>query len=188
MDKTCKQCGLSKKLSEFYLVKKDKPYFNSKCKTCVKWNNVQRYKDCPSYKQKRIERMNENRKNPEFIKKSKERSSSFYKSMKGRAMTLLKSAQRRKDKFQNSQFDLDLNFILSKLESGFCEVTGIKFDFEKHDTYVKNPFAPSIDRIDSSIGYIKSNVRIVIWQFNLMKGEISDNELRFICERVLKNG
>lgn len=40
-----------------------------------------------------------------------------------------------------------------------CAVTGMRFSFEV--IAGKRPFAPSIDRIDSSIGYVKSNCRIV---------------------------
>jgi len=70
--------------------------------------------------------------------------------------------------------------------AGCCEITGIPFDFEPHKIYSKNPYSPSIDRIDSSKGYTKQNVRIVLWQVNLMRGEISDEEIIVICKKFIK--
>lgn len=44
--------------------------------------------------------------------------------------------------------------------AGHCEVTGIEFDFD-YQPGKNRPFAPSLDRIDSALGYVVGNVRLV---------------------------
>lgn len=111
----------------------------------------------------------------------KGRSSKFYSSVKGRTLTLLKSAKRR-----DINSELDFDYLYNKLLKNKCEVTGILFDLNKNNKWKKNPYSPSIDRINNKIGYTKENTRIVIWQYNLMKGELTDSELLDIC-KILTN-
>ena len=184
--KKCEECNKEKDLSKFYKygTRKDGTirYYN-KCKDCVLAHNRKMYNENEEYRNNQkinSKKLRDN--NPDYRERNKNRGEAFYASVKGRAMNLFKSAQRRADKFED--FDLDLDFILSKVQQGHCEVTGIKFDFDKSSNYNKNPYAPSIDRIDSKIGYIKSNVRIVIWQYNLMKGELLDAELFSLCKLI----
>lgn len=106
-----------------------------------------------------------------------------YASMSGRANELFQGAKRRQRK--DSSFDLDVAFIIDKLEKGVCEVTGLTFNYDKPSGESTNKFSPSIDRIDSSVGYIKSNVRVVIWWYNLMKNDSTDSELLEICQAVV---
>lgn len=97
---------------------------------------------------------------------------------------MLKTATRRSAKF-DKETDLDIDFILNLLENNSCAVTGLPFDYSSTSDTKCNPFAPSIDRIDSNQGYLKSNVRLVIWQYNLMKGEMSDEDVYLICKEVV---
>ena len=70
-------------------------------------------------------------------------------------------------------FDLDTKDILSRVRAGRCEATGLAFhlDFsnETEAQYSRNPFMPSLDRIDSRRGYTKDNVQVVCLGWNLMK-------------------
>lgn len=180
----CSNCGRHLEDENFYLIEPGRR--NKKCKDCVKLRNRELYESNPEYSVKRKERYLKSRENNEFIEAAKVRSANHYNSIEGRAMSLYKSAKRRADNYEEA-IDFDESFILEKLKFGKCEVTGIAFDFNSPTSTAKNPYSPSIDRIDSSVGYIKENVRIVIWQYNLMKGEISDSELLKICEIIVND-
>ncbi len=47
-------------------------------------------------------------------------------------------------------------------------MTGLTF-FSEHDAdSYRDPFAPSLDRIEPKKGYVDGNVRIVVWAINAM--------------------
>ena len=52
------------------------------------------------------------------------------------------------------------------------------------ETQTEDPWKPSLDRIDSSKGYLKGNVRFVTVMANLAKGTFSDAELVRFCQAV----
>jgi hypothetical protein len=59
-----------------------------------------------------------------------------------------------------------------------CEATGIPFDNSYEGTFINmNPYAPSIDRIDSNKEYTIDNCRLVLTAFNSLKSTLSDYEL-----------
>lgn len=179
---TCKICKVEQNENSFYKSTSGKP--RVVCKSCVLIRNRELYHENPDYKIKRKIRNEKYKQKEDYVEKAAERSAKHYKSLKGRAMTLFKSGLRRSSNF-NEIVDYDYLYILDKLKLGVCEVTGIPFDFDKPKTTCKNPFSPSIDRINPNLGYCKSNVRIVIWQFNLMKGEMTDADLFKLCRRIL---
>ena len=70
----------------------------------------------------------------------------------GRVRILLGSAKLRAKKSKVA-FDLDLKWLVSKLKSGRCEMSKIKFTFDPPKKgYHHNPYAPSLDRHDPKRG------------------------------------
>jgi hypothetical protein len=68
--------------------------------------------------------------------------------------------------------------------AGYCELTGIKFDFvTRHRLF--HPWKPSIDRIDSGIGYTADNVRIVCIVVNLALSHWGEEVLERIAIALL---
>lgn len=63
---------------------------------------------------------------------------------------------------------------------GFCEVSGIPFSHagERH------PFSPSVDRIDSKIGYQEGNIRIVCLIANFAMNTWGEEPLYVLAESV----
>ena len=55
-----------------------------------------------------------------------------------------------------------------------CEATGLPLLLEWKGPSGSNPWAPSVDRLDNSLGYVPGNVRIVCWAFNNMRGDFPD--------------
>lgn len=43
---------------------------------------------------------------------------------------------------------------------------------------------PSLDRIDSSLGYTKQNIRLVAWIVNHTRGNLTDDEFVSMCNKV----
>ena len=67
-------------------------------------------------------------------------------------------------KVMGLKYDIDIDFLRSKY-NGKCELSGIEFDLSL-DSGNRNPFRPSLDKIDSNGGYTKDNVRIILWGLN----------------------
>jgi hypothetical protein len=83
--------------------------------------------------------------------------------------------------------DFNTKWIYDKIENGYCEVTGIPFDLESEATssvHAKNPWVPSIDRIDSSKPYLKNNVQIVVFMYNVCKSEFNHEDVVKFCNAV----
>lgn len=68
-----------------------------------------------------------------------------------------------------------------------CEVTGLQLDFEDLIGFKKNPFAPSLDRVDSSLGYIHGNVQLVCWFYNHAKYEWSPEVVDLLMRNCVKD-
>lgn len=79
---------------------------------------------------------------------------------RGRALALLQGAKAR----SKTPITLSIEWIETRLAAGKCELSGIQFDLSRNG--VKGPYAPSIDRIDSSKGYSPDNCRIILWALN----------------------
>lgn len=56
----------------------------------------------------------------------------------------------------------------------FCPIFGIRLERSKVRS---NPNSPTLDRIDNSKGYTKSNVRIISYRANSLKSNSTDEEL-----------
>ena len=72
------------------------------------------------------------------------------------------------------EFDLDYEWIKEKFDKGVCEISGERLDFTYTPGTTCNSayseFTPSIDRIDSSRGYLKENCQVVCIWINRAKG------------------
>jgi len=102
---------------------------------------------------------------------------SAYNSARGRA-------QKR-----NENFELTLDFVtnLWKTQKGRCALSGLTFHDEYFSsTFVKRPFAPSIDRIDCSKPYAKNNVQLVCIAVNFARGQWGDDVLRRIAYGIVE--
>lgn len=99
---------------------------------------------------------------------------------------LLKDRANRK----NLKFNLDGKYLwdLFLKQKRRCSLSGIEIHFPKAwGIRSKTQSTASLDRIDSSKGYIKGNVQWVHKQINTMKMDMSDNEFINLCRMVTKN-
>lgn len=92
---------------------------------------------------------------------------------KQRTERTLKSAlvaARRRAKAKGVPFNLDVDFLLDlvELQEFRCALTGIEFFAQIDNAASIDPCTPSIDRIEPQKGYVKSNVRVIIYAMNAM--------------------
>lgn len=59
-----------------------------------------------------------------------------------------------------------------------CEKTGVKLTWNRYAQGFHSPWAPSVDRIDNSKGYERSNVQLVCWIYNQAKGQFTDEDVK----------
>ena len=98
----------------------------------------------------------------------------------------LLAGARSRAKRSGLEFDLDIEWLNEKLSRGICEITNIKFDFIKKEGD-RRPFVPSLDRRDSSKGYTKENTDVVIWWYNMAKGDLPEEAVKSIILKVSSN-
>lgn len=114
---------------------------------------------------------------------SPERGSDFYK-----FMFAVRNARKRSEK-NGEEFGLDQEDCLALWTrcQGRCEVTGIPFEYEKSGVkHERRPYAPSLDRIESSKGYIVDNVRVVCVAVNLAMNQWGEKVLLNIAISILR--
>lgn len=159
---TCKICNIDKPLREFYangcFADGTKKY-RSRCKSCVLTKAKQ--------EQPKL-----------YLSKSQRRSSSAKNFISG----ILNHASQRK---QNLGFDIDLVYLLELYASqkGICALSGVEMTYIAGQGRVGTNI--SIDRIDSSVGYVRGNVQFVCDVVNRMKQDLSQTDLFVWCKRII---
>lgn len=89
--------------------------------------------------------------------------------------TLMSDTKKRANK-HGFDFNLTLKDLIELWaeQNGKCALTGMEFSLESGSLQNKNPFKISIDRINNSRGYIKSNVRFLTHWANNAKSTWTD--------------
>lgn len=159
----CRKCGEEKLLEEFY-----------EAVEC-RWGYTHRCRICTAAYQRVYNKQNK----PEVTKRQRE----HYKTVKGKAAAILQHMRRtsRLRGFAPPQFTLEEIRVLIQ---GSCAKTGIPFDREYKSKGMRNPWAPSPDRIDAKVGYTKENVQWVCWMYNLMKADFSEEEVSLFVNKL----
>ena len=80
-------------------------------------------------------------------------------------------------------FELTVDYIEKLLEPMICSRRGHELSWT-WDGPGPNPWAPSIDRIDSAKGYTPGNVQLVSWIYNQCKGVWSDDVVAQFLRRI----
>lgn len=103
------------------------------------------------------------KKRPRSRVKEKEARLKRLSTVEGRASELLKSARKRAKK-KNRECTITKKWIADRINKGYCQETGMKFDLIIRGG--RNKLAPSIDRRNIEEGYTAVNCRVVIWAWN----------------------
>ncbi len=92
---------------------------------------------------------------------------------------------KRRSRVKGIDLDIDADFIeeLYKTQFGHCAYTGDKLSLQ-----AGLPTTLSVDRVDSSLGYIKSNVKLVTWEVNNVKQNLAMDSFVLLCKKVIDHG
>jgi len=145
------------------------------------------------YKKRELRRRKKRTRELENIRRRKEKKDKikkrelYLKSCEGMKETRLKRnlyLSKQRSKKLNMKHDLDYNWLLENTPDK-CPKCGIPLDY---DMNIKmNPFAPSIDRIDSNKGYTKDNCIMVSWMYNCGKNCYTEETLYTVCKAFINN-
>ena len=116
------------------------------------------------------------------------KSAAVYASPEGRAKALVRGMRNNKRNGKRSTLEktITYNDILPAILHGKCQLTGLFFDFKPPNKTSKNPYAPSLDRIDSHKGYSKENCRVVLAAVNTAINEYGDKVMLPILKAMVK--
>ena len=155
--KTCTQCKQEKDLGDFYNNKSSKDGLTFWCKPCTK-----------IYQQKIPSRKRAEWSSKSYRKKKEESPQLFmWKQAKHRA----------KWDYGGMEFSIDVEDILLPEVCPYFNVPFIPLD---------RNWGYSLDRIDSSKGYIKGNIQVISSRANTMKNNATKEELVQFAEGVLR--
>lgn len=147
------------------------------------WTEAQKEKNREwqrKYREKHKEKINQKNKlsyseNPDVFYQRRVRSAN-----NNPEQVMLENARRNATR-HNREFNLDLSDIVIPEVCPFLKVPLI-FDRGKGLSWN----APSIDRIDSSMGYVKGNVQILSRKANMMKSNATQAELIQFAKSILE--
>lgn len=104
---------------------------------------------------------------------------------RGRAGLLVFFAAKRA-RASGLEFSLSWEPVAAAIASGMCAATGLPFDLKPGPyRHHANPWAPSLDRRDSSKGYTLDNVQVVCAAYNYAKSEWSADVLLTIARAIV---
>ena len=167
--KKCSKCKIEKSFESFSKWCKSKDGLQTTCKTCQSnyfLNNKERI-----YANK-----NKNRK--EYYWEQKERHDRKKSRIKNRERYLFLAAKNRAKKY-NIEFTIDISDVLIP---EFCPLLKERLSTEMH---IGNSFSPSLDKIDSTKGYVPGNVWVISNKANRMKSNAAAEELIIFAKSVL---
>lgn len=73
-------------------------------------------------------------------------------------------------------------------QQGICPYSGINLVLQTYKNHSNDIiFSASLDRIDSSKGYIPGNIQFVSTAINYMKSTMSDERTKFLCHKIAEH-
>lgn len=175
--KVCSKCGQELSLDAF---NKGNSLYGRRsfCKECEKV-----VQNAPERKRRRRELELLRRQNPDYVRKSNERDKiRVHTNPDSTKLALLRSAKQRA-KIKGLEFNIDITDI--ELPS-VCPLLNIPlvYSYKEQRKTMDNSY--SIDRIDSSKGYVKGNVWVISYKANRIKNDASLEELELLIENLKK--
>ena len=166
--KLCNKCMQLLPLDNFHKSKSAKSGRTAYCKLCVKV-----YSDKYTHD------------NRLYINEQSRKYQSLHRNTLNYTVSALFSAAKTRSKLKNLDFELDREWITEKVQPMVCTVTDLILQLEIDDRYQYSPFRPSIDRIDNTKGYTKSNCQITSVIYNRAKSEYTHADVLLMCKHLI---
>lgn len=162
----CDNCGIEFKKPQSEITRNEKLGRKNFCsRTCVGKNNVKNFGDGENY---------------DISKHSGWRKDEFTKFR----------YHFRNIKSRNKEIDITIEYLKDVWEkqNELCPYLGIKLTLNSYGKIKKDPItSASVDRIDSSKGYVKGNIQWISRAVNFMKNDMSEDELLKIFDLIVEN-
>ena len=153
---------------------------------------LKEYYSRPGIKERQKEYMKEYHARPEVKERKKEYHKEYYlkpenrerrreynNSIRGRW-----HVAKKRSSIRNLEFNITLEYLESIYpDDSLCPLLSIPLDWS---TPPNHPSTPSLDRIDSSKGYIKGNVQWVSWRANRLMSNATPDELLMLAQNYKK--
>ena len=126
------------------------------------------------------------------LRKLKEKHGASYRKRKADPLRFGKmehTALKTRSKTRDFKFDLTPEYIQMKFDEceGKCAITKLPFSMEMGTKGKRNPYRPSVDRINSKKGYVKGNIQVVLAIVNTMKMDYTDDILHPVIKAWATN-
>lgn len=100
----------------------------------------------------------------------------------------LRRANNRGSASHKIEVDLDYVYDVGASQDFLCALTGEELEFTRGGSQWLgkwcNPNSCTIDRIDSSKGYVKGNIQLITWKANCLKQHLDNKEFIEFCKDV----
>lgn len=101
-----------------------------------------------------------------------------------------RARSRNKKYKETNKKELSVEYLekLWKKQKGCCKYTKVPLILPKPQGWVvRSPFMASLDRIDSSIGYVEGNVAFVAYSVNMAKSDFTEKTFKSFLSEIAKN-
>lgn len=99
-------------------------------------------------------------------------------------------AANRGNASQEIKVSLDYVYHVGASQDFLCALTGDELEFTRGGQYWMgkwcNPYSCTIDRIDSSKGYVEGNIQLITWKANCLKQHLDNQEFIDFCKDVAR--
>jgi hypothetical protein len=100
----------------------------------------------------------------------------------------LSRAANRGNASQKIEVSLDYVYHVGASQDFYCALTGEELEFTRGGQIWLgkwcNPNSCTIDRIDSSKGYVEDNIQLITWRANCLKQHLNNDEFIDFCKDV----
>lgn len=87
-------------------------------------------------------------------------------------------------KSRHKDTTLTVEWLVERIKAGTCEVTGLPFKLNVQGSG-RNPYTPSVDRVDPTKGYHPENCKVVVWIYSAAKMNWTHEDVLILAKALL---